>query len=505
MNTRRIARFVLLGGGTLTGVLSLELAFRLLDHQPLTRVALVSASPQEAGPPAPTESPALKYVDRVPLADDVDRRWYGEEPAARTPFQLDGQLAARAAQYPADPYTPFFAFNRQYLEKQLCGNRRSPPGGLQEFFFFEPPDGQSYPTYRHLAHINPPSWFVTNNFGWRGPDGELNRPAQVIRLAFVGASTTVGGYAMPFSYPELIERWLNLWATRRGLEVRFEGINAGRTGIDSRSIAGIVKEELVPVDPDLVVFYEGANQFAPGSVLHSPFRRVFPKPVVTFRERTALERYSALVRRLLSGWDRIRGHSGEEPTKPPAILDWPSGVDELAPDPHDPRLPMELPQVVHDLDDMRRALEPIGSTLAVSSFIWLAYPGLKLDPVRHSGIYRYLNDTLWPISYAHVRRMADFQNRAFAAYARESGAPFIDVHAEFPPDPDLFDDPIHLTYAGVRLQGWIFLQHLVRIIEQRLNERRWPRPSKPLRAVHPAFSQPARRLVTIAEIAAHCS
>jgi hypothetical protein len=239
--------------------------------------------------------------------------------------------------------------------------------------------------------------------------------------------------------------------------------------------------------------------------MRPPLRRVFPRPTVTFRERSLLERYSALVRRLLSAWDRVRGGSGREPAKPFAAISWPRGVDEFAPDPYDARLPMDLPQVVHDLDDMRAAVGSMGGELAVASFIWLASDGLTLDPVRHAGIYRYLNDTLWPIPYSHVRRMADFQNRVFAAYARRTGASFIEIAAEFPLDPDLFDDPIHLKYAGLRLQGWMFFQHLTRIAEDRVRAGRWPRPARPPLSVHPAFNQPERRTIAADVLTAHCA
>jgi hypothetical protein len=485
---------------TVVGLVALEIALRILDGQPLTRLALMDREPA----PAPASgAPDARYRDRVPLASGVDRSWYPEEPTPPPRVPLDAQLAARAARYPTDPYTPFFAFNRLYLDREVCAGHQ--PDALDTFFFFQPDDGRSYPTYRHLPHISPPGWFVTNNFGWRGPDVALNRPANVIRIAFVGASTTVDAYGVPFSHPELVEHWLNRWAEARHAPYRFEVINAGRTGIDSRSIAAIVGTELLPVDPDLVVFYEGANQFTPGGVMHSAFTRVFPRPRETFRERTSLERRSALARRMLSAWDRLRGGDGREPAKPPAVVTWPAGVDEQAPDLRSPRLPMDLPQVVRDLDRIREAVAANGGELAVSTFIWLAYDGMRLDLRRHAGIYRYLNDTFWPIPYAHVRRMADFQNRVFAAYARESAAPLIDVAAEFPPDPDLFDDPIHLNYAGLRLQGWMFLQDLVRLASERVGDGRWPRPAREPLGVHPAFAQPARQTVAPGELASHCS
>jgi hypothetical protein len=447
----------------------------------------------------------VKHRSNVPLARGVQAAWYERDPDPRPRFEMDAQLAARAAAHVADPYTPFFEFNREYLRQEICGPTHDRPGGLSDFFFFEPVDPQPFPTFRHLRHVSPPSWFVTNNFGWRGPDLAVNRAAQVIRVAFVGASTTVDSYSVPFSHPERLEPWLNLWAAQRAPGLHFDVLNTGRTGIDSRSMAAIVRTELVPFDPDLVVFYGEANQFTPGGVLHTPLKRFFPKPRVALRERTALERYSALVRRVRSAWDRFRGGEGDEPPKPAGIVTWPSGVDESAPDPYDSRLPMDLPRVIRNLDDMRAALAPGGGQLVLSSFIWLAHAGLKLDLVRHANTYRYLNDAFWPIPYAHIRRMADFQNRVLERYARRVGAPFVDVDRTFPRDPDLFDDPVHLNDAGLRLMAWIYLQELVPLIDERLASGQWPRPAKAPVAVHPAFDQPDRRLVTAADIAAHCS
>jgi hypothetical protein len=501
--SRGIARAALIVIVVAVCGLALEAAVRLVDGQPLTRAALVTLAPPTHLPArSGADRPDRKYVAAVPLAAGVKAAWYDEDPPARVRFPMDAELASRAAAHPTDPYTPFFAFNRRFLEHEICSGRS--PGGLSDYFYFEPVDGSAYPTFRHLAHVSPPSWFVTNNYGWRGLDVTLARPLRGIRIAFVGASTTVDAYSMPFSHPELIEHWLTRWAAARGDDLRIDVINAGRTGVDSRSIAAIVAREIVPVDPDLVVFYEGANQFTPGGVLRFPLRRVFPKPAATFRERTRLERYSAVVRRALSAWDRFRGGAGAEPAKPSAIMSWPHGVSETTPDPHDARLPMDLPQVVRDLDAIRQALEPAGGELAVCSFIWFAQPGMTLDPVRDANIGRYLNDTLWPISYAHVRRMADFQNRVFRAYARDADAPLFDIDGEFPRDAALFDDPIHLRYPGLRLQGWIFLQHLVRLIDARVAAGRWPRQPAAALATHPAFDQPSRRRISQADVGSHC-
>jgi hypothetical protein len=115
---------------------------------------------------------------------------------------------------------------------------------------------------------------------------------------------------------------------------------------------------------------------------------------------------------------------------------------------------------------------------------------------------RYLNDTYWPITYAHMRRTADFQNRVFENYARRDGLVFFDVAKDFPRDPDPFSDAIHMMPDGLRLQAWIYLQRIVPVIESRLSSRRWPRPARASSSTEWATSHPP--VVTRAELLASC-
>jgi hypothetical protein len=489
---------------TLASLAAGEAVLRVVDGYRLTSLALRRDA--AAHTPAAATSADERYIERIPLASGVDRAWYRLEPEQPKRFPPDGELARRQDRYKTDSITPLFSFNRRYLQQEACGPSHG--GGLpaqQDFFYFEPSEPSPFPTYRHLAHISPPAWFVTNNFGWRGRDIAVNRAADVIRIAFVGASTTVDSYSVPFSHPELVEYWLNRWAAAAGRPFRFEVANTGRSGIDSRSIAAIVRQELVPIDPDLVIFYEGANQFWPGQMMTVRFGRLFPRPRSTFRRRFAAESYLATVNRLLNAFDRLTGGDGGEPRKPPYAANWPAGLDERDPDLAAPVLPMDLKQVVSDLNDMREALKPNGGELAVASFVWLVHDGMRLDLARHPAIHRYLNDTYWPITYAHMRRMADFQNRVFEKVARASDLPFLDIAAAFPQDPDLFDDGIHLKYEGLRLQAWLFVQSLVPIVIDRTESGEWPRPVGRQTSTHPAFDQPDRRLVTLDELKASCS
>lgn len=451
--------------------------------------------------PAAPDRPDRRHAGGVKLAAGVEPGWYEQSPE-RAPLQpLTAEQQARLDRYPTDPQGAFFVWNPNYLTTQLClGNRTGSLGILDEFYVFEPLEPGPYPIYRQMAHYGPPGTFYSNAFGYRGAEFTRVKPPQTIRIAFVGASTTVSAFGLSFSHPELIGHWLNLWGARQNPAVRFETINAGRMGIDSNSIAAVVRQELIPLAPDMVVYYEGANQFAPGKTLKMP-ATIPPSPRSTFPTRWQLEDYSVLVRRVLAAAQIIRAGDGAETPKPDYPTVWPADVNEQAPDVSKRPLPMDLDAVIDNLDSMRTALAASGSELAVSSFIWMVYPGMVLDLRRHLNMYRYLNDSYWPASYAHLRRMADFQNRVFEAYAKLRGLVFLDVASGFPRDPDLFGDAIHMNAEGLRLQAWRYLQDLIPVIQDRLDARRWPSAA---RATVPDFPNQTPRLMTRAQLMARC-
>jgi len=339
----------------------------------------------------------------------------------------------------------------------------------------------------------------TNAFGWRGPEISLNKPSGTVRIAFVGASTTVDPHGDPFSYPEYVGRWLNEWAQRKALGVRFEIINAGREGIDAAAIEAIVEQELVPVRPDVVVYYEGSNQFWPANFIVEALPH---RPAESARRPSKFEQYSALAIRTRSVWNRL--HAGSEPSKPALREQWPPDLSEQDPPLDDPRLPVSLPNILHAFDRIRAAIGDYGGELVPSSFMWLVSPGLVLDRARDAGAYSFLNETLWPFSYAHIRRYADFQNRVFRKYAAVHGLPFNDLASVYPSDPRLFFDILHMTPAGIKLKAWLIFQNLVPEIERRLAAGRLPVADPGGRTVHPAFSDQPPALVRLNDIRRAC-
>lgn len=497
------------GVGIALALLASEVAARVLDGYSLGSLVLtkrITTGPDRGSATRSddieVEEATRRYASAVTLGPGVDFSWYGEDPPAVKPYPTALWVLERL-KLPGNE-TRLFEFNRAFLKDRICGNIATSMFGTQpDFLYFEPVGSSIFPTYRHLRQLSAPGWFTTNSFGWRGPDVSLDKPENVIRLAFVGASTTVDEYGFPFSYPEFIGHWLNLWAKARGEQYRLEAINAGRSGINSHSIAAIVRDELLPLEPDFVVYYEGSNQFFPPESIGYRFGRLYARPNVAAAHQLPEPGWSALVLRARLLLDAWRGGDGTEPVKPIQWIRMP-GVDELNPDSRSQELPVQLPAIVVDLETINAVLTRIGSQMVMTSFVWMVEDGLKLNLPRQLPIFNYLNRDYWPASYSTMRRLADIQNRVFRDFARRHDMPFIDVAGTFPLDPNLFVDGVHFRYPAVRLQAWINFQELTRLIAARVAQGKLPRRMAHPGGRHQIFEQESPRTISREAVAASC-
>jgi hypothetical protein len=473
-------------------ILVAEAAVRYIDGYRMDTLAL--------GDPEGSASVDPAMLDKFPLAAGVDRKWFfGEPPPLPNRGKVDPEWQ-RMFHYVEDhnvggmefrPADPFKAWNSAFAGDP-CKHRflRHAPGTL---YLYEPPDGQPRPPYRYMPDATQPTGLVTNQMGWRGAPIEVPRGPKTIRIVFVGSSTTVGAPHLPFSYPELVGYWLNRWAEAQKLDVRFEVLNSARESIVSTDNVAIVKNEIAPLRPDLVVYYEGGNQFE----LHSIVDKVAPRseapkaPPATAVPGWLQDgaRYSAILARVRAAIGMTGpSQDGREWPKPDYRLQWPEGLSETDPDLSYPRLPVNLNLIQRDLDEMRTAVQQVGSDFAVSSFLWMVRDGLVLDPVRHKYILDQLNRVYFPFRYRDLERLAIFQNRLLAKYAKTHDIPFIDTARYFPLDPDLFVDAVHTNYAGLRLQAWITFNLLVPVVDKHLANRSWPRPTDPAAPALPTIT-----------------
>jgi hypothetical protein len=475
----QIKNFLLFCVSIALSVLVAEGAVRYIDGYAMF------ATPLSA--PSGSASVAPETLDRIPRAAGVERNWFFNDPPplpnrrsvpdewSRLYRAVENDPAAGMDFRPSDV---FKAWNSVFAGDPCKNHKlRHAPGQL---YLYDPPDGTGSPPYRFLPDVTIPSQLVTNQIGWRGAPIENPRGEKTIRIVFVGSSTTVDAHHLPFSWPELAGHWLNEWAKAKRLPVHFEVLNAGRESITSTDIAAVVRTEVLPLRPDLVVYYEGGNQFRPASIVEEVPKGAPARPPQSDSSPSWLQtaaRYSALVARIQAAVGIAASDlDGREWPKPDYRVVWPEGLDETDPDLAYPRLPVNLNTIQHDLDRIRADLATVGSDFALSSFMWFVKDGLVLDPVRHKYIIEQLNIGNYPFRYRDLERLATFQNRLLAKYAAVHGLPFIDIAGNTPFEPDYFTDAVHTNYAGTRLRGWLVFNLLLPIVEKHLADGSWPRP-----------------------------
>ena len=312
----------------------------------------------------------------------------------------------------------------------------------------------------------------------------------------MGASTTVGGHTLRHSYPEFLEHWLNLWSQSNSYDVKFEVINAGREGLNSNDIAAVVRYEVLPLDVDYVIYYEGSNQFHPETVVSFPPEYTLGKPPAGVVPNLAnvdsenknfldyLSEYSALAARARSIVEQFLV-TGQEPPKPEQTFHLPAGLNELNPSRQQLGNALALRKILGDLDQIKQDLDAQNVKMLMTTFNWFAYDKMVLDPGRHRNLYAYLNRVYWPISYTNMRRAADFQNRVFKKWAIANRVQIIDVAGQMPKQPDLYDDAIHNTYLGTRIRAWLIFESLLPLLKQDIESGALPQPAKMVYKEHP--------------------
>jgi hypothetical protein len=284
------------------------------------------------------------------------------------------------------------------------------------------------------------------------------------------------------------------------MNVRFEGLNAGREGIVSTDIEAIVRKEVLPFRPELVVYLEGGSTLTARELVDRPLT---PPPAET--EEAGSEGYlqgllreashrSALARRMQIALHLVDHAPLKEPPKPAHEVLWPADLDRADPDLALPDLPLHLSTAIADLDHIHAELSRVGATLALSSYKFFVHDGMALDSVRDRALYEELNYTLFPLTYHELGNLVGFQNRVYEKYADAHALPFVDVARSMPDEAELYPDPVHFSYGGVRLHAWIVFQSLVPLIERKLGEGTWPMPASHPKEVPAGMVAPPRQI-----------
>ena len=464
--------------------------------------------PQLSTAPSPADDQIIASAESYTLDDfvsefhfgrNVEAEWIYSSPEKVEKFNIlsEHQAIHDSFGYRANYFWNEHLSNDYYLHSGIFDG--IPP----QVRLYRAPWGTAFPRFRYPPNLTLPTGITTNQFGWRGRDISFDKPRNTIRIACVGASTTVTGHTLPYSYPELLEHWLNLWVEEEGYDLNIEVINAGREGIGAKDIAAVVRYEILPMDVDYVIYYEGSNQFIVQTMLSYPSDVTFGEPPaglvpnlvnVDSNDKGLLDylsEYSALAARARNIVEQF-SVTGIEPPKPEQTVIFPEGLDEFNPRRENLGKALNLRKILVDLDQIKQDLDQRETKLFLATFDWFAYDDMVLDPTRHRNLYAYLNRVYWPTTYANMRRMADFQNRVFRRWASDNEVELIEVAEQMPRQPDLYDDAIHNRPLGIRIRAWLNFETIVPQLKQAIENGDLPRQDKVFLREHPYITTNSR-------------
>lgn len=486
--------FLLLGVSIAFALILGEMADRIAHGYKLTHFALASKydTTSVSNDDHLDQSAALDaMLAHIPLAAGVNRDWFYQSPPAlsnRTP-QPNAELTWRN-KVAGTGFESGHVFNLDYVIKEICHQNRhyysyyKELHELNNIYVFKDKSGSLHPFYHLLKGTTFPSGFVTNQFGFRGPEIPFEKPPRTIRIAFLGASTTEGQGYNPHAYPEYVGYWLNRWAQANHLNIRFDIINVGGSGYHSADIAARFTQDVLPLQPDIAIYYEGANEFSPSVGDYVKYANEVA-PLVAPRTSLVINwfsQYSTLFSDTQLAFDKIFRANAKEPIKPPYIVQWPATVNEHNPNLAAAALPKDIKEILHSLDNILHHAEQNHIILIPTSFVWYVYRGLILHLPQDAEIYSHLNTSLWPLSYEWIHRYALFQNTIYRKYASVHHLNFIDIDSYYPRNDHLFFDAVHGTLAGTRMLAWIETQQLIPLIKAQMAAGHLPRawqPAKP--------------------------
>jgi hypothetical protein len=153
--------------------------------------------------------------------------------------------------------------------------------------------------------------YTTNSQGMRDREYDLEKPANVYRIALLGASIDMGwGVATPDTYENLLEDWLNAEAVRRGSSRRFEILNFAVPAYGPAQRYEVFHRKALPYRPDFVLF---ASTMLDPRLVEIHLGGLIKNHVdlkYDFFKRATAEAGIDVVREQARGWTDLEGKGG---------------------------------------------------------------------------------------------------------------------------------------------------------------------------------------------------
>ena len=115
---------------------------------------------------------------------------------------------------------------------------------------------ENYPKPELERNPNYDCWDIEiNSEGFRHSEFSQKKSDDIYRIIAVGGSTTFGGESNNLTWPGHLQRIFN----EKIPEMKIEVINAGLNGANTKSEIQMIKNKLLPLDPNLIIMYDGWN------------------------------------------------------------------------------------------------------------------------------------------------------------------------------------------------------------------------------------------------------
>lgn len=288
-------------------------------------------------------------------------------------------------------------------------------------------------------------YWSSNSWGFRSPEFLAKKPPGVIRIVCLGASTTEGSQGDRETYPYFLQHELSRRYPNKAIEV----INAGHHAYGIDDFLALVRQRVFPLRPDIVIFYEAANninrfEFLATHRRHTPSSLSYG--VAVMRAHSAL--FEFLSDSL--GWTQYVPHDFDESSPKASALHYKDMLRQI----------------------VRETLQH-GSLIVLSSFITVAHERLRVSPRGQPLLVKNLQRDWNPFTPGEIGRIFAYFNRRSKQVALEFQVPYADVAIQFPKDLRYFPfDILHLSPEGNRLLASLFADSLAKEVLPRLGSNR---------------------------------
>ena len=275
-----------------------------------------------------------------------------------------------------------------------------------------------------------------NSLGFRGDEFSREKPPNTLRIAVLGASTTfnIEVSSNHATWPHRLQEKLRAASPGMNIEV----INASLGGYVSADNLKNLRHRVLPLSPDLVIYYEGNNE-----IVSDTRDLALREGLIESGGRSRLVRALSSVSLMFD-----LAH------KNLIILAQGRGLTKAKMD----AIPADLPnKFVGVLDQMRLELDRRGIPFMLSTFIVKYRRNQDRETqIRNADVAFYYMP--W-MSIDGLLSAMDVYNQAILDYGNQHGLMVVDDREAIPPDAEHFTDCMHLADKGAEAMANRFARY----------------------------------------------